>query len=71
MPLRLSYMYHFPFLVQKTYTFDTAVDGWKNWKLPEVTGINVTDGEMTVGIWVRGAAKGWGTIDDACVYPAE
>lgn len=55
----------------ETYTFDTAVDGWKNWKLPEVTGINVTDGEMTVGIWVRGAAKGWGTIDDACVYPAE
>lgn len=55
----------------QTYTAETTVDGWKNWKLPEVTGINVTDKEVTVGIWVRGAAKGWGTIDDACVYPAQ
>lgn len=55
----------------QTYTCDATVEGWKVWQLPEVTGINVEDGEMTVGIWVRGAAKGWGTFDDACVYPAQ
>lgn len=55
----------------ETYTADTTVEGWKVWQLPELTDLNVTNGEMTVGIWVRGAAKGWGTIDDACVYPAQ
>lgn len=56
----------------QTYTAESiAVDGWKLWKLPELTGINVTNGEVTVGIMVQGPAKGWGTIDDACLYPAE
>ena len=50
---------------------NTAVDGWKNWKLPQLENLEVTNGEITVGISVKGAAKGWGTIDDACLYPAQ
>ena len=41
------------------------LDGWCNWKNPKVTDISIDSGdEVIVGVYVSGAAKGWGTIDD-------
>ncbi|MCR5251607.1 MAG: glycosyl hydrolase 53 family protein [Lachnospiraceae bacterium] len=42
-----------------------ALDGWRSWKKLSLDGIALKAGdEVTVGISVQGAAKGWGTIDD-------
>lgn len=40
-------------------------DGWVNWKKPQITDIPV-DGssDVTIGMYVKCAAGGWGTIDD-------
>lgn len=40
------------------------VDGWANWQNPTVRHIQVTGGTLTVGIRVKAAANGWGTVDD-------
>lgn len=46
------------------YRQDFTVDGWVNWKNPKIDNIPVTGGTVTVGVFVKTAAKGWGTIDD-------
>lgn len=44
---------------------DVELQGWVNWQKPEITGVKVSDGDqVTVGMAVKGPAKGWGTIDD-------
>lgn len=41
------------------------LDGWVNWQKPVLTDIPVSDGsDVTVGMYVKCAAMGWGTIDD-------
>lgn len=40
------------------------VDGWVNWKTPEIDGIEVTDGTLTIGASIKGNKNSWGTIDD-------
>ena len=54
----------------KTYTSEPATpDGWQHWQRMEIGGIEVADGEsVTVGVSVKGAAKGWGTVDDIEFY---
>lgn len=43
--------------------------GWVNWQTPEITGISLeTDGEITVGVSVKCAGGGWGTMDDFELY---
>ncbi len=46
-----------------------TLDGWKNWKTPELTDIEV-DGEsdVTIGVSVVSGAGGWGTMDDFELY---
>ena len=43
---------------------DASLDGYVNWYTAELSGLNVTDGEITVGVSVTTAPGGWGTIDD-------
>lgn len=43
--------------------------GWVNWQVPEITNLAVgASGEITIGMRVEAAAKGWGTIDDFYLY---
>lgn len=48
----------------ETIKADAALGGYVNWYTAELSGLNVTDGEITVGISVTTAPGGWGTIDD-------
>ena len=53
-------------------TYESApvtLDGWINWQIPVITDIPL-DGaaDITVGMRVKCAAKGWGTIDDFYLY---
>ena len=42
-----------------------VLDGWVKWKNPAIKDIPVADGdEVTVGMYVKCKAKGWGTMDD-------
>lgn len=46
-----------------------TLDGWCNWKTPQITGIEL-DGaqDITVGVYVKCAGGGWGTMDDFYLY---
>ena len=43
---------------------DASLNGYVNWYTAELSGLNVTDGEITIGVSVTIAPGGWGTIDD-------
>ncbi len=47
------------------------VDGWVNWQVPEIDGIEVTDGTLTIGVSVKSNSGSWGTLDDfyLCLKP--
>ena len=57
-------MYIYVKVQDKEYTQDYMVDGWINWKNPVIRNIPVTGGTVTVGVSIKTAAKGWGTVDD-------
>lgn len=40
------------------------MDGYANWQIPEIDGISVTDGTLTIGVRMKCNAKSWGTVDD-------
>lgn len=42
----------------------TSVDGWTQWKNPEIQNILVTDGTITIGASIKASGGAWGTIDD-------
>ena len=46
------------------YTASTMVTNWKEWKMPELDQILVTDGTLTIGVEVSFSAGGWGSWDD-------
>ena len=48
----------------ETYTVDGQLNGYVNWYCAELGAINVTSGDVTIGICVQNAAGGWGTIDN-------
>ena len=48
----------------ETYTVDGQLKGYVNWYCAELGAINVTSGDVTIGICVQNAAGGWGTIDN-------
>ena len=47
-----------------TVMADASLDGYVNWYTVELAGLDVTDGEITIGVSVTTAPGGWGTIDD-------
>lgn len=52
---------------------ETGIDltGWQDWQSPIVSGINVTDGTIIIGIEVNGTPGAWGTIDDFYLYKTD
>ncbi|MCR5766987.1 MAG: glycosyl hydrolase 53 family protein [Lachnospiraceae bacterium] len=46
------------------YRQNFTVDGWVNWKNPKINDIRISGGSLKIGVCVKTAAKGWGTIDD-------
>lgn len=55
----------------KTYTMETSVDGWVNWKNPRIENIRVDSGTVIVGASIKCNPKGWGTLDDFIFSPVE
>lgn len=49
-------------------TTDVKNTGWKNWKQYTVSNITVTDGQVTIGIYLDTNAGNWGNFDDAELY---
>ena len=45
-------------------TASFMMDGYANWQIPEINGISVTDGTLTIGVRMKCNAKSWGTVDD-------
>lgn len=46
-----------------------TLTGWVDWQTPEITGITLeAEGEITVGVSVKCAGGGWGTMDDFVLY---
>lgn len=55
----------------QTYTLETNVVGWANWQNPKIENIKVESGTVTVGAMIKCDPKGWGTLDDFYLSPAE
>lgn len=64
-------MYIYATVNGKTYKTETKVTTWRDWQSPVIENIEVTGGEITVGIAVKCDAKGWGTIDDVMLNPVK
>ncbi|UJF34925.1 glycosyl hydrolase 53 family protein [Paenibacillus hexagrammi] len=52
----------------KEKTADIVNTGWVQWKHPEITNIEVTNGEITIGVQADGKNGNWGNIDDFELY---
>ncbi|QHZ44978.1 hypothetical protein [Bacillus sp. NSP9.1] len=50
------------------YRAAAAVNGWGNWKNPEISEILVKDGAVTIGVSVTAGPGAWGSIDDFVLY---
>lgn len=57
-------VYFYAVVNGETIKVDAALGGYVNWYTAELPELNVTDGEITVGVSVKTAPGGWGTIDD-------
>lgn len=55
----------------ETYEADFMNTSWANWQNPVLDAIPVTGGELTIGVRIRCAALGWGTLDDFSVTRVE
>jgi arabinogalactan endo-1,4-beta-galactosidase len=55
----------------QTYTLETGVDGWANWKNPKLGNIKVESGTVVIGAAIKCDPQGWGTLDDFYLSPAE
>ena len=51
------------------YEQSFLVESWRVWQNPRIEGITCTGGSMTVGVYVRTAGGGWGTMDDFLLNP--
>lgn len=54
-----------------TYTMEASVDGWNNWKNPKIENISVEGQSVIIGASIKCEPKGWGTLDDFILSPAE
>ncbi len=54
---------------QRIQSDPVELTGWAQWQIPEITNIEVQEGDtVVIGAHVTSAAKGWGTIDDFNFY---
>jgi len=58
-----SSAYFYAVVNGETLKADAALKGYVNWDTVELSGLNVSGGEITIGVSVTNAAGGWGTID--------
>lgn len=58
-----SSVYFYAVVNGETVKADAALKGYVNWDAVEISGLNVSGGEITIGVNVTNAAGGWGTID--------
>lgn len=52
-----------------TYTEQTDVDGWTNYRYPRIAEITTTDGTITVGAHITCGSGAWGNLDDFILAP--
>lgn len=52
------------------FTAAAEITAWREWNSPVIENIP-TDGEITVGVYVKASAGAWGTVDDVLLNPAE
>lgn len=64
-------MYIYAIVDGETYTCDFELNGWRKWKEPIISGLDIQNGEVTIGAYVKCDPKGWGTFDDVKLNPAE
>lgn len=57
-------VYFYVIVGGETIKVEGELNGYVNWYTAELPGINVTDGDIVIGINVTTAPGGWGTIDD-------
>lgn len=55
--------YFYAVIDGETYKADAELNGYVNWYTVELGSLNVTNGEITIGVNITNAAGGWGTID--------
>lgn len=58
-----SSIYFYAVVNGETIKADATLKGYVNWDTVELSGLNVSGGEITIGVNVTNAAGGWGTID--------
>ncbi|MCR2807357.1 glycosyl hydrolase 53 family protein [Paenibacillus soyae] len=63
-------MYLYAKTGSKEVKADTAVDGWVNWKNPQLQDVLVTSGTLTIGARIKAGGGAWGTLDDFYLYKA-
>lgn len=63
-----SEMYIYAETAGERYTMDTSVNGWANWSQPEIDGILVEDGTVTIGGSVKADGGAWGSLDDFSLF---
>lgn len=58
-----SSVYFYAVIDGETIKADTTLSGYVAWNEAVLSGLNVQNGEITIGVSVKNAAGGWGTID--------
>ncbi len=53
----------------QTYTAPVTLKGWVNWQEALIEHVPCASGTITVGVYVRCRAGGWGTFDDFLLNP--
>lgn len=56
-------IYFYAIIDGETYKAETTLNGYVAWNMAELAGLDVSNGEITIGVNVTNAPGGWGTID--------
>lgn len=48
-----------------------SLSGWRVWQQPKIENIPCHSGSMTVGVYIKAAGGGWGTLDDFLLNPIQ
>ncbi|MCI7741415.1 MAG: Ig-like domain-containing protein [Clostridiales bacterium] len=53
------------------YEQSFSFSGWRVWQQPKIENIPCHSGSMTVGVYIKAAGGGWGTLDDFLLNPIQ